>query len=504
MPLALNPAFIKKGTKAYKDLEIFKNTHDWELDFFNNITIQGVDRLGITRFRKSNLIRHHYVSHPLLNYTKEARGKKLNLANNSLPEALKINSDRLEFSEASISLSPRMVKFWECCIAIINQEMLIHSDSLIVNSDERYQNTTLFTNSKEDENYILDKAYELYERINRVHFSTEHPKKDDFFIRSHKLNYGFNGERTVELNELQIHKDFRFKENPKISIANTQVLLKNIETSVKGKPNLSNQRYKVFSKLLKESRIEGADLFVLPEFSVPYEFVPSLAKYSDKNQMAIIAGLEHWNVRDIVYNFIVSIIPVTINGVKDAIVLYRLKNHYAHVEELIIRGFGYKVPKPIPYRYDLINWRNLYFTSFYCFELADTYHRSIFRSKVDLLIASEWNKDTPYFSNIVEALSRDLHCYIAQVNTSQFGDSRLTQPTESARKDLLKLKGGKNDTILVEELNVNILREFQLKHFERIKADKDDTFKPMPPDWNRALVNKRINNENIIDFIKDK
>ena len=504
IPLALNPGFIKKDTKAYKDLEIFKNTYKWEIDFFNNITIQGVDRLGITRFRKSNLIRHHYVSHPLLNYTKEARAKKLNLASSSLPEASKIKPEQFEFSEASLFLSPRMVKFWECCIAVVNNEMLIKSSSLVINCDERYQNITLFTNSEDEENFILNKAYELYERINRVHFSTEHPKKHDFFNRIYKPIQGTNGERKVELNELQIHKDFRFKQNPKISIANTQVTIRNIEASVKGKPNLSNQRYKVFTKLLKESRIEGADLFVLPEFSVPYEFVPSLAKYSDKNQMAIIAGLEHWNVKDVIYNFLVSIIPVSINGVKDAVVLYRLKNHYAHIEELIIRGFGYKVPKPIPFRYDLINWRNLYFTSFYCFELADTYHRSIFRSKVDLLIASEWNKDTPYFSNIVEALSRDLHCYIAQVNTSQYGDSRLTQPTESARKDLMKLKGGKNDTILVEELNVNLLREFQLKHFERIKADKDETFKPMPPDWDRILVNRRINNENIIEPIEDE
>ena len=504
MPLALNPSFIKKGSKAYKDLEIFKNTHDWEIEFLNNITLQGVDRLGITRFRRSNLIRHHYVSHPLLNFTKEARAKQLNLSSSSLPEVPKAKRERLEFSEASLSLSPRMVKFWECCIAVVNKEMLINSDSLVVNCDERYQNTTLFTDSEEDENLILDKAYSLYERINRVHFSTEHPTKDDFYKRTYKSIQGTNGERRVELNELQINKDFKFNENPKISIANTQVLIKNIEASVKGKPNLSNQRYKVFSKLLKESRIEGADLFVLPEFSVPYEFVPSLAKYSDKNQMAIIAGLEHWNVKDIAYNFIVSIIPVTINGIKDAVVLYRLKNHYAHIEELIIRGFGFKVPKPIPYRYDLINWRNLYFTSFYCFELADTYHRSIFRSKIDLLVASEWNKDTPYFSNIVEALSRDLHCYIAQVNTSQFGDSRLTQPTESARKDLMKLKGGKNDTILVEEMNVGLLREFQLKHFERIKADKDETFKPMPPDWDRIMVNKRINNENIIEPIEDE
>ena len=186
-----------------------------------------------------------------------------------------------------------------------------------------------------------------------------------------------------------------------------------------------------------------------------------------------------------------------IDGVKDAVVGYRLKNHYSHFEELIIKGFGYVVPKPNPYRYDLINFRNLYFSSYYCFELADTFHRSLFRSKVDLLIASEWNKDTPYFSNIVETLSRDLHCYFAQVNTSQYGDSRLTQPTQTARKDIMKLKGGNNDIILVEEINIKKLRDFQLKYFERIKADNDTSFKPLPPDWNRDFVNKRIENKNI-------
>jgi hypothetical protein len=504
MPIALNPSFIKKGSKPYKDLEIFRNTHDWEIEFLNNITVQGLDSLGITRFRKSNLIRHHYVSHPLLNYTKEARAKHLNLSNSSLPEVTKAKCDRFKFSEASITLSPRMVKFWECCIAVVNMEMLVDSDTFVDNCDDRYQNINLFKESEDDKKFILDKAFSLYERINRAHFPTDCPTKNDFYRRAYKTILGTNGERKVELHELQINKDLKFKENPKISIANTQVLIKNIEASLKGKPNLSNQRYKVFSKLLKESRIAGADLFVLPEFSVPYEFLPILAKYSDKNQMAIIAGLEHWNVRDTAYNFIVSIIPVIINGVKDAVVIYRLKNHYAHIEELIIRGFGVKVPKPFSYRYDLINWRNLYFTSFYCFELADTYHRSLFRSKIDLLIASEWNKDTPYFSNIVEALSRDLHCYIAQVNTSQYGDSRLTQPTKTARKDLMKLMGGKNDTILVEEMNIFSLRDFQLKHFERIKADNDESFKPMPPDWDRTLVNKRINNDNILEPIEDE
>lgn len=498
MPLALHPDFIKKDTKPYKDLEIFHNTYKDEVSFWNNITLTKPGSFYIYKFRMCNLIRHHYVAHPLLNYTKASGWSVLNLVDRNLPSSQK-SIDKLEFSDEKKELSPRLVKFWECCIAVSTNKLLMDSNDFIVGGDERYQYTSIFNDSKKDEEFILNEAFKLYSEINASHFTTDSPNINDFFKRVYKKVSPANGEKEVEINELHINTHERFDEKPSISIANTQVRLSNIETSVKGKPNLSNQRYLTFAKLLKESRKEGANIFILPEFSVPYEFVSSLAKYSEKNQMAIIAGLEHWKVDDVCYNFIVSIIPVNVNGVNDAIVLYRLKNHYAHVEELIIRGYGYKVPKPKPYRYDLINWRNIYFTSYYCFELADTFHRSIFRSKIDLLIASEWNKDTPYFSNIVEALSRDLHCYIAQVNTSQFGDSRLTQPSESARKDLMKLKGGKNDTVLVEDLNITALREFQLKYFERIKADNDDSFKPVPPDWNRKDVNNRIDNKNIFE-----
>jgi hypothetical protein len=502
MTLALYPDFIKKDTKQYKDLEIFHNTYKDEVNFWNNITLTKSDSFYIRRFRICNLIRHHYVAHPLLNYTKASCWSRLNLVERHLPQSEKVIS-KLEISDEMKTLSPRLVKFWECCIAVSTNKLLKDSKDFISSGDERYQYTSIFNDTKKEEEFILSEAFTLYSEINFPHFTTDSPTINDFFKHIPKKVSPANGEKEVKLNELHINTNERFEGNPSISIANTKVSLSNIEMSVKGKPNLSNERYLSFAKLLKESRKAGANIFILPEFSVPYEFVSSLAKYSEKNQMAIVAGLEHWKVDDVCYNFIVSIIPIRVNGVNDAIVLYRLKNHYAHIEELIIRGYGYKVPKPSPYRYDLINWRNIYFTSYYCFELADTFHRSIFRSKIDLLIASEWNKDVPYFSNIVEALSRDLHCYIAQVNTSQYGDSRLTQPSESARKDLLKLKGGKNDTVLVEDLNIIALREFQLKYFERIESDNDKSFKPVPPDWNRKDVNKRINNKNIFEKDKD-
>jgi hypothetical protein len=33
-------------------------------------------------------------------------------------------------------------------------------------------------------------------------------------------------------------------------------------------------------------------------------------------------------------------------------------------------------------------------------------------------MATEFNRDTSYFANIVEAAARDLHCHIVQVNGS--------------------------------------------------------------------------------------
>lgn len=496
LPLSLHPDFIKKDKQPYKDLEIFHNIYKKDVEFWNKIQLTQPSSLYLYRFRISNLIRHHYVAHPLLNYTKAAGWSRLNLVDRHLPSAQKV-IDNFEIIEEKKELSPRFVKFWECCIAVSTNRLLKDSKALIFEGDERYQFTSIFNESKNDEDFILNDAFKLFSEINASHFTTDIPNISDFFKRDYKKVRPASGKKEVEINELHINSHELFDEKPSISIANTQVKTSNIESSIKGRPIFNNKRYLSFAKLLKESRIGGANILILPEFSVPYEFVSSLAKYSEKNQMTIVAGLEHWKVDNVCYNFIVSIVPIKVNGVNDAIVLYRLKNHYAHIEELIIRGFGYKVPKPKPYRYDLINWRNIYFTSFYCFELADTFHRSIFRSKIDLLIASEWNKDTPYFSNIVEALSRDLHCYIAQVNTSQYGDSRLTQPSESARKDIMKLKGGKNDTVLIEDLDIQMLREFQLKHFERIKSDNDDSFKPVPPDWDRNDVNNRIENKNI-------
>ena len=74
---------------------------------------------------------------------------------------------------------------------------------------------------------------------------------------------------------------------------------------------------------------------------------------------------------------------------------------------------------------------NIYFSVYCCYELTSIVDRSLFQVYADMMIAVEWNKDINYYSNILESLSRDMHCYCIQVNTSDYGDSRITRPSKT-------------------------------------------------------------------------
>ena len=494
--LALNPFFTSRSKLAKKKLEFFQNQERaWFSYLVHPFSEQTTpNSFYVRRFRQSNLIRHHYVTQPLINYTNVVYDKKSNLTGLAIP--LKYNKKVLKFNETSLDNSPRPVKFWECCLAIIYSKLAEKQDILLDTKDDlKLDLFNLNIQQNENEENIelslyLDEAFELYTRINKNHVA-EHLYFDNFQDAFYKYTLG-ESKNECDLIEFQINKDDKLKD-VRISFANTEVNFSNIELSIQGTPLVNTERYNTFQKIFKTTREEKANILLLPENALPYQLLSSFARYSSDNSILAVSGMEHWTVNNYSFNFIISIMPVTVNNIKDAVVLIRLKNHYSPSEKELIRGEHLYCPKPKKYRYDLINWRNVYFSPFYCFELADIVHRSMFRSKVDLLIASEWNKDTPYFSNIVEALSRDIHAYIAQVNTSQYGDSRLTKPSSSATKDILKLKGGKNDTILIGEVNFDSLRSFQRRNYNQTKNDKE--FKPLPPDYDYKNAIKRELNE---------
>lgn len=97
------------------------------------------------------------------------------------------------------------------------------------------------------------------------------------------------------------------------------------------------------------------------------------------------------------------------------------------------------------------------------------------------------------YSNILESLSRDIHCYCVQVNSSDYGDSRITKPSKTEDKDIMRTKGGINSTILVDEIDVSQIRDFQLKEYNLQAYDKK--FKPTPPGFKPDVVLKKIKGE---------
>jgi hypothetical protein len=80
-----------------------------------------------------------------------------------------------------------------------------------------------------------------------------------------------------------------------------------------------------------------------------------------------------------------------------------------------------------------------------------------------------------------------------QSNSSQYGDSRVVLPSKTEKKDLLRVKGGENVTVLTANLSIKELREFQLLNYELQKERHTAyRFKPTPPDFDRNEVKRRM------------
>lgn len=468
-----------------------------EFSFVNPYKSSG--RIGF-RIRKCNMIRHHYVSIPLLNYTEDGKSGDLNLIDKNLHiKNYKIDPKLLENS-------PRPIKFWECCVGSAFEEFQKFNNKIIAKS-EIYETNILYDIIKEyeEETYdnesntfkvntarkkidYLEVAFDLYCKGNSKH-RPSHELNQNLKDQFYKLNKLDGSDEDFLLNKFTVNKEDKLH-NPKIAFANTDVLEENIIASVLDAPVLSNERINKLSKILSKARKSEAQILIFPENFIPMRLISALGRFSVDNQIMTISGIEHLTINNTSFNFVVSILPQNINGINDATLIFRLKNNYSPGEEYLINKYHFAIPKPTPSRYDIINYRNIHFSVCYCFELANISHREKLKAKIDLLIGVEWNKDTPYFSNIVESTSRDLHCFVAQVNTSKYGDTRLTQPKDTATKDLLKLKGGLNDTILVGQIEIQKLRDFQ-----RIKSSINTSkeFKPLPPEFSLEEVLKRIN-----------
>lgn len=284
------------------------------------------------------------------------------------------------------------------------------------------------------------------------------------------------------------------KERLRIAIANVRLHHDNFEKVVIDKPNRSYQRYKDLSRIVNAAIDEKADMLIMPESYMPFEWLATVARTCARNNLAIVTGIEHVKVDKKVFNLTATILPYEDLLNKSALISFHLKTHYAPAEKQEING--YRLEEMTGKHYELYQWHDCYFPVYCCYELTSIMERSIFQSYADFLVAIEWNKDINYYSNILESLSRDIHCYCVQVNSSDYGDSRITKPSKTEEKDIIRTKGGINSTILVDEIDIRKIREFQLKEYNLQAYDK--SFKPTPPGFDPEIVLQKIKGEDLL------
>lgn len=277
----------------------------------------------------------------------------------------------------------------------------------------------------------------------------------------------------------------------RIAIANLKLNFKDIELILKDKANRTYNKLITIIQLVNASFDEKVDMLILPELAVPFDYLSILARYSVKNNIAIITGVEFVKYNNFVFNYSAAILPYVESNCKNSFISFHLKNHYAPNEKKMINGYSLKEREGD--HYEIYRWNDCYFSLYCCYELTSIAERSLFHSLLDFLVAIEWNKDVNYFSNIIESLSRDIHCYCVQVNSSDYGDSRIVKPSKTEEKNIIKTKGGINSTVLVGEIDIEKLRQFQLKDY--ILQNDDQSFKPTPPGFNRVYLKKRIDGE---------
>jgi len=404
--------------------------------------------------RESNLIRHYMISSiPLLNYCKDINNISFYNKNVS------INDFNFEIDEFQIGYSPRFIHYHE--LSIFFHLKFLHDK---MSNEER--NSYIF----DQEKFIFGK-YNLFNKT---------PQTEQQYPRKVVL--------TEDHDEKYYHDiPTQYMNHPvRIGLVNTAVDIENSIQSFQGKPNLSFHRLLDVFEVLNSAKKNNCNIVVFPEISIPYYWLKRIADFSKLNNIAIIFGMEHFSINKKVYNYSVAILPFEVNKYTNAFIHFNLKSHYSPSEVQAIEGRYFVIPKGSS-KIDIYRWQGSVFSIFNCYELTNIRARGKLVGENDFTVAIEFNSDTTYFSNIVGSIARDNHAYIVQVNSSQYGDSRITQPTKSETMDIVKIKGGKNTTLIVGEINIKKLRDFQSKNhsLQMIEQEKNkfDSFKLTPPDF---------------------
>lgn len=427
--------------------------------------------------RDANLIHHNLVAWPMANYT-AFRG--------DLTDERKFReSHDLDFEDEKIQRSPRFIHFDEWQLFCLQKSLAQKEQRSLVGWQKKFQ----------------EECQEYFSRI-PVERSDDGQASGEMLV-CESLRETFSKEEDSEKrgNSEKIRKcSFIVGKKPesppkkiRIALANIEIKKSDIENAIRKdkKPNISFERQKMLYEIMNSAIREKADVLVMPELSTPVSWLPLMVAHCRKHQQAMIFGLEHWEVCGQVHNLLVELLPFKMSEkYHSCFMTARIKNHYAPKELQLIENLRLKPPHTLGNHesyYNKISWRGITFASYNCYELSDIEHLALFKSEIDILFACCCNRDINYYQSILESAVRDIHCYVIQSNASQYGGSCVLRPAKTEEKTMFYVKGGKNPCILITEIDVAALRDFQYNPPPRNK----DSFKSLPPGFDSEKVLER-------------
>jgi len=289
----------------------------------------------------------------------------------------------------------------------------------------------------------------------------------------------------------------RRTEHPKVVLTSLEVTDEQFKAAASGAPDLSLERYRNLHTLLNRAAKSKPkpDYVILPELAIPRPWMHSMAKKLLDRGVSLIGGVEYRpDPLDAgnLHNEAIIALRSDYPGYLTNFVVLQPKQAPAWKELVELQDtFGKRFAKRTKGAPD----RPVYMHADFCFgvlicsELSDIANRLRFQGQVDALFVPEWNSDLDTFSALVESAAHDVHAYIAQANNRRYGDTRLRGPMkEHYERDLIRVKGGKNDYFVIAEINFQALRRFQSN--DRPPVGKQD-FKPFPIGFPQRLSHER-------------
>ncbi len=269
------------------------------------------------------------------------------------------------------------------------------------------------------------------------------------------------------------------------------------------------------SHILNEAIDNKVNHLIFPELSIPIQWLKTLIFYSKRHSIQITFGMQYIfnmeNEKKHIYNLIGSFYPFVVSGVHKYVYPdIREKRYYPCFEKLYFDQNNFIYNEEAFQDRKIVSFRGGVFTNFLCYELTSLSDRFELLDTVTTIFVPVLNKDTNYFSSIVDTTARELYCYVCMSNTSLYGDSRITGPFKTEEKDIVKLKGGENIYLVVGKINIRELIEkrknINQEHYEREankknNAKKDKQYKPLCASSEEEL--NETNYESHSDFLGD-